>query len=100
MQNFRKAREEKLKELSRNRLYNTSKTKIKTTMIGALATIEKHFSFLIEEDPSMKAVFDEVRSEILDKGNTQIRNLEVEFSKYDIVSKNTNIVLPFIEKGK
>ena len=62
-------------------------------MIGALSTIEKNFGFLwgyenseelTPEQAHMKEVFDEVRAEILDRGNNQIRNLEAEFANYEI----------------
>ena len=41
-------------------------------------------SYLTPEQEHMRSVYEEIRSEILDKGNTQIRNLEAEFSYYDI----------------
>lgn len=93
---FKKAREEKLKEVSKNRLLKIAKKKIQTTMIGALSAIEKHFeNLLAQDDPRINHVFEELRSEILDRGNTQIRNLEAEFSHYDIVWKKNTIILPF-----
>jgi hypothetical protein len=98
-QNYKKERENKFKEFSNNRLYNITKKKIQTTMIGALATVEKYFEPLLNSgDKQIKRVFEDARSEILDKGNAQIRNLESEFSNYDIVWKKNNIVIPFIEK--
>ena len=62
-------------------------------MIGALSTVEKLFGFLwghekegavTPEEEHMKELYEEVRSEILDRGNTQARNLEAEFAYYDI----------------
>lgn len=98
-QNYKKEREQKFKEFSNNRLYNITKKKIQTTMIGALATVEKYFGPLLEGGSrDIKRAFEEARSEILDKGNAQIRNLESEFNNYDIIWKKNNIVLPFLEK--
>lgn len=98
VQNYKKQKEEKFKELSNNRLYNIAKKKIQTTMIGAIATIEKHFGPLLENgSKSAKQAFEDARSEILDKGNSQIRNLESEFNNYEIVWKKNNLILPFLE---
>jgi hypothetical protein len=93
---YRKVREERLKQVSRDRLLKIAKKKIQTTMIGALSAIEKRLDFLLQDnDPRLNDVFEELRSEILDRGNTQIRNLENEFTHYDIVWKKNTIFLPF-----
>lgn len=99
---LKKIREEKTKEISKNRLYKISKKKVQTTMIGALSSIEKYFAFLwgdenpqTAEQKKIRWLFEELRSEILDKGNMQIRNLENEFNNYDIVWKKNSIHLPF-----
>jgi|LakMenE01Jun11ns_1017448.scaffolds.fasta_scaffold9957778_11 hypothetical protein len=102
---FKQTRENKQKEMSRERLLNAAKKKIQTTMIGSLSTVEKHFSFLWDvenptaEQDQLKNLFEDLRSEILDRGNTQIRNLENEFSNYDIVWKRYSITLPVINRG-
>jgi hypothetical protein len=98
------ARESRYKDISRDKLFKASKKKIQTTMIGALSTIEEHFGFLWglelgEDDKSdehrkIQELFDDVRAKILDRGNTQIRNLESEFVNYDIVRKKHLINLP------
>lgn len=95
---YQKAREEQTKERSKKRLKEVGQQKIKTTMIGAIASIEEHFGYLWEHDLEMKDIFDIVRSEILDKGNTQIRNLEVELSNYDIVWTRYKTILPMKRK--
>jgi len=91
------------KEVSKDRLLKISKKKIQTTMIGALSTIEKHFGFLwghesgealTPEQEHVKQLFDEVRSEILDRGNNQARNLEAEFNNYEINWLRYQITLP------
>jgi hypothetical protein len=93
---FRKLREEKIKDVSKTRLLKIAKKKVQTTMIGALSAIEKHLSFLLQEnDERLNNIFDELRSDILDKGNTQIRNLENEFNNYEVVWKKNTIFLPF-----
>ena len=100
-------RQERYKEMSRNKLFKAARKKIETTMIGALSTIEDHFGFLwgfnddenMERTPEQKhmsVLFDEARAKILDRGNTQIRNLEAEFVKYDITQKKTFITLPVV----
>lgn len=101
----KRLKEEGIKEVSKNKLYQVSKKKILTTMIGALDAIEKNFGFLwgdpedmTVQQKQMRLIYDQIRSEILDRGNTQIRNLEAEFSNYDIVFKKYNTVIPF-KKG-
>jgi|TARA_B100001113_G_C20947141_1_gene551430 hypothetical protein len=93
----------KNKEVSKERLLKISKKKIQTTMIGALSTVEKYFGFLwghespdalTPEQEHMKEVYDQVRSEILDRGNNQGRNLETEFMNYDISYLKYQITLP------
>ena len=93
----------KNKEVSKDSLLKISKKKIQTTMIGALSTVEKHFGFLwghespdalTPEQEHMKELYDLVRSEILDRGNNQGRNLETEFMNYDITWLRYQITLP------
>jgi hypothetical protein len=101
---LRSTREERDRELSKDKLFKAAKKKIQTTMIGALSTLESSFGFLWgfevpEEDktPEQKKVYEiyeEARAQILDRGNTQIRNLESEFVNYDIVRKRYKITLP------
>ena len=83
---------------SRERLYNIASKKIQTTMIGAIDTIERIFGFLWnknnDESIEMKELFDKARSEILDRGNNQIRNLQSEMQQYVVTWKRFNIVLP------
>ena len=96
-------KESKYKEDSKDRLLKISKKKIQTTMIGALSTIEKHFGFLwgyeesdslTDEQKHMRDIFEEARSEILDKGNSQMRNLEAEFAQYDVKWLRYSMTLP------
>jgi long-subunit acyl-CoA synthetase (AMP-forming) len=102
---FKQKREERQKELSKEKLLAAAKKKIQTTMIGSLSSMEKYFGFLwdidnpTEEQDKLKEFFEEMRSEILDRGNTQIRNLENEFLNYEVVWKKYTINLPFIDRG-
>lgn len=78
-------------------------------MIGALSTLEQSFGFLwgfdVEEEqrtPEQKRlyeIYEEARAQILDRGNTQIRNLDSEFVNYEIVRKKHYITLP-IQSGE
>ena len=102
-------KEKKYKEDSRNRLLKISAKKIQTTMIGALISIENHFGFLWNHDDGdenlssesqhMKQLYEDVRSEILDKGNNQIRNLEAELSQYDVEWLRYQMTLPVIPRS-
>lgn len=102
---YKEVRQEKFKNDSRVRLSKILKKKVETTMIGALSSIEEHFSFLWtptqgEMTPEQQIMFDtfqKVRSEILDKGNTQSRNVDAELSQYDIKWLRYNAVIPVKE---
>ena len=96
-------KEERYKESSKDRLQKIASKKIQTTMIGALSSIEKHFGFLwshendgelTPEQEHMRDLYDEIRSEILDNGNHQIRSLETELSQYDITWLRYQLSLP------
>ena len=103
MEKYKSDKSAKYKEVSKERLLKISKKKIQTTMIGALSTLEKGFGFLwghksseplTPEQEHLKEIYDEVRSEILDRGNNQARNLEAEFANYDINWLRYQITLP------
>lgn len=100
---YKNAREQRSKDLSHESLLKQAKKKIQTTMIGSLSDIENHFGFLwgfgddselSEEQKHMKEIFEEVRAKILDRGNTQIRDIELEFVNYEISRKKFYIKLP------
>ena len=87
------SKDDLLKEKSKDRLAKNCKKKVQTTMIGALSSIEDHLGFLwghksdealSEEQEKMRQLYEELRSEILDKGNTQMRNIDAELTQYDI----------------
>ena len=104
---LKQAREERYKEVSRDKLFKASKKKIQTTMIGALSTIEEQFGFLwgfdiseeqrTPEQKKIHEIYEEARAQILDRGNTQIRILETEFVNYDITRKKHFINLPMAQ---
>lgn len=89
MNNFTEKRFAKEKELSSERLYNSCVKRINTTMIGAIATIEK---YILDKEE-----FNTIRSEILDKGNNQIRSLSKDFESYSVSFKNSG-TLPIERK--
>jgi hypothetical protein len=101
---YKKAREQRSKDASHEALLKHAKKKIQTTMIGSLSDVESFFGFLwsfgssdselTEEQKHMKSIYEEVRAKILDRGNTQIRDLELEFINYEISRKKYFIKLP------
>tara|TARA_B100001564_G_scaffold309197_1_gene280136 strand:+ start:1726 stop:2115 length:390 start_codon:yes stop_codon:yes gene_type:complete len=104
--NYKEMREEKYRADSRDRLSKILKKKIETTMIGALSSIEEHLGFLwnakdgqlTEDQVYMKDLYQKVRSEILDKGNTQARNVDAELSQYDVKWLKYTIKMPVIKQ--
>ena len=101
---YKKAREQRSRDASHEALLKHAKKKIQTTMIGSLSDVESFFGFLwgfgtsdlelTEEQKHMKSIYEEVRAKILDRGNTQIRDLELEFINYEISRKKYFIKLP------
>lgn len=88
---------------SKERLKRIVKKKIQTTMIGAISSVENLFGFLWDEGSEdaerMQELFNTLRSEILDKGNHQIRNVDSEIELYDISLKTTTVTLPVKKIG-
>jgi hypothetical protein len=100
---YRANREERYKEVSKDKLFKVAVQKIRTTMIGSLSTLEEAFGFLwgfnnneekTEDQKKLEEIYEQARAEILDRGNTQMRLLESEFVNYDIVRKKHYINLP------
>lgn len=105
--NYKEARKDKYKLDSKDRLSKILKKKIQTTMIGALSSIEQHLSFLwesesisTEDKKAMKVIYEQIRSEILDKGNNQARNIDAELAQYNIEWLRYEVSIPVINKGK
>jgi hypothetical protein len=105
---YKKLRETKYKADSKERLSKILKKKIQTTMIGALSTIEENFGFLwnspdgklTKEQEAMKNLYNKIRSDILDKGNNQARNIDAELAQYDIEWLRYSIKMPVIQQPK
>ena len=111
--NIKQAKQNKYESQSKDRLKKVAQAKIKTTMIGSLSIIEKHFGFLwgldefgdysgvelSEQEELLKQMFEKVRNEILDNGNTQLRNLLVELDQYDVNWNRYSIKLEVKPEG-
>ena len=76
-------------------------------MIGAISSIEDHFACLWNAEDSemtsekkfMYEVFQKVRSEILDKGNTQARNVDAELNQYEVKWMRYSLEMPIKQNG-
>ena len=105
-EDYKKIRDQKYKTDSKDRLSKILKKKIQTTMIGALSSIEENLGFLWEEDnptinkKQLKDIYNKIRSEILDKGNNQARNIDAELSQYEIEWLRYSIKIPVINQPK
>lgn len=88
--NIRAKNEDKYRDNSKKRLISIIEKKFKTTMIGSLATFEETFGYLwghgeqslSEEQAEFRRMWDEVRTEILNKGNNQLRAAQDEIASY------------------
>ncbi len=107
-QKYKEARDTKYRSDSKDRLSKILRKKVETTMIGALSSVEEHFSFLwvnengaqTPEQKIMHDLFQKVRSEILDKGNTQARNVDAELSQYDIKWLRYTVEMPIANQNQ
>lgn len=98
-----KRQEQDYKAASKQRLQKLCNTKIRTTMIGALDIIEgalkEYLDSETEGGKELKLIYDRMRQEILDKGNTQIRNLEKEFEQYEVTWLRYSMNIPVLGKN-
>lgn len=106
---YKKIRDSKYKTDSRDRLAKILKKKIQTTMIGALSSMEENLGFLwknesggplTQEQEVLKNIYNKIRSEILDRGNNQARNIDAELAQYDIEWLRYQIKIPVINPNK
>ena len=106
---YKKIRELKYKAESKERLSKILKKKIQTTMIGALSSLEENLGFLWKNDSGtslskdqevMKEIYNKIRSEILDRGNNQARNIDAELAQYDVEWLRYQIKMPVINPNK
>lgn len=97
-------RAKKYEEDSKDRLLKIGSKQIRTTMIGALAAIEKVFGPLWnhggsprnEVEAAYREAYEQLRKDILDKGNQQIHNFTQELSQYQVVWKRYSLTLPVV----
>lgn len=95
-------------ERSKTKLARDIKKRIETTMIGALASVEKYFGEFWgmysaeknDEQLRVEELYEELRSEILDKGNAQIRNIQAEIQNYDVLWQKYHINMPIKQTYK
>jgi hypothetical protein len=95
---------------SRNRLNENMRKRVETTMIGALAIFEDYFgemwgqgkkpNELDRDEAYYKGQWEQVRTEILNKGNKQIRICEEELSEYTVEWNKYNTQFNLGFKGK
>ena len=101
---YKRARDQNYKLESKDRLSKIMRKKIQTTMIGALSSIEENLGFLWDGDEEQhklyKELYEKIRSEILDKGNNQARNIDAELSHYDVEWLKYSMTMPVITKNK
>jgi hypothetical protein len=98
-------KDEHYKQKSKDRLCIAMQRKVQTTMIGSLSSIEDHLGFLwghnseaplTNDQEEFKKAYENLRSEILDKGNAQIRNVESEIATYDVIWNRYKYQIPVI----
>ena len=87
-------KEERYKEKSKKRLSNIITTKMKTSFIGAISACEDNFGFLwghkkneeelTENELAMREIWESLRAQILDNGNSQLRSSINEIDNYNI----------------
>ncbi len=87
-------KDNKQKERCKKRLSSIISTKIKTSFIGSISIYEESFGFLWghgkqeeeldDNEVAMKQIWENVRSKILDNGNSQLRASVNEVNNYSI----------------
>jgi hypothetical protein len=94
LKNKKREYDDRYQDNSKKRLLNTIEKKFRTTMIGSLASFEKHFGYLwgcgkhdddlTEQEMDWRSLWSECRSEVLDNGNTQLRASQNEIAQYTL----------------
>lgn len=90
---MKQAKEERFAEQSRKRLDKIISTKIRTAFVGALASFEEEFGVLwgsekeddgelTDNERAWKDIWESVRTEILNNGNTQLRAARNEIANH------------------
>jgi hypothetical protein len=94
-------------EADKDKLQGLIIKSIKTTMVGAVASIEEKLGDLwgqnkkgtpTESEQRLYETFMELRKEILDKGNTQIRNIKQLIDGYTVEFSGFQMTLPVVRK--
>ena len=94
-------------EADKDKLQQLLIKSMKTIMIGAVATVEEKLGLLwahgqnrqlTEQEQELQNVFMDLRKEILDKGNTQIRNCKQLMDGYTIEFNGFSITLPVVRR--
>lgn len=101
-------KQKQYEEDSRERLLKIGTKQIRTTMIGALAAIEKKFGSLWKhgdtpqtpQEKVFRELYEELRKEVLDKGNQQIHNFTQEIQQYRVSWNRYSISLPVVNMGQ
>jgi hypothetical protein len=104
----KKLNDQRRKIYAKKRLEHNITKKIKTTMIGALASFEDFFGELWGIDMNLEELneqqlrwldtWEETRKDILNNGNVQIRAAQDEISEYDAEWTGQNYEIDFIIK--
>ena len=69
--------------------------RVRTVFIGAISSVEEsHFGSLRKDSPEWDRVFRELRKEILDKGNEQLRLLLEELGDFNVGQKRYQYKMP------
>lgn len=89
-----KINEERSQLYAKRRLINNLTKKFKTTMIGALASFEAEFGYLwgnekgdenlTESELEFREMWERARTEVLNKGNNQLRSSIEEINQYNL----------------
>ena len=101
--NYTTQRMEQYNIASKEKLSKILKKKIETTMIGALSSVEENLKFLLDEQnpqsKEMHEIYQNIRSEILDKGNRQIRNVDSELANYTVTCTRHQYHFPVLKRN-
>jgi hypothetical protein len=98
-----KRKSDEYKQESKKKLQDSVSKKMQTIMIGALSSIEARLGSLwgqgecrklTKEEIELRALYDEIRKDILDKGNKQKRDFELEINQYTIEWNRFKLTLP------
>lgn len=101
--------QDRKKQYERDKLQAELAAKMKTIMIGAISSVEEKLGDLwgfgkkrplTQSEQEFSDLFQELRKDILDKGNTQIRNTKQLLEQYNIEYEgySLEIRLPVVRK--